>query len=134
MSSLTPSSPPYSSANWAACFPCWSASFRQRCCCCAMLASAVARCCTERAASVRTLMYAAALQADWDPDEVSFVHTLNVIQRSQWRLRQTSSCQRPALRQALLHEVCQERVPPRRLRLQARVVKRTHSRYKRKWY
>ena len=84
--------------------------------------------------AVRTLMYAAALQADWDPDAVSFVQTLNVIQRSQWRLMQACSCQRPALRQALLHEVCQERVPPRRLRLQARVVKRTHSRYKRKWY
>lgn len=84
--------------------------------------------------AVRALMYAAALQADWDPDEVSFVHTINVIQRSQWRLMQASSCQRPALRQALLHEVCQERVPPRRLRFQARVVKRTHSRYKRKWY
>jgi hypothetical protein len=84
--------------------------------------------------AVRTLMYAAALQADWDPDAVSFVHTLNVIQRSQWRLMQACSCQRPALRQALLQEVCQERVPPRRLRLQARVVKRTHSRYKRKWY
>ena len=84
--------------------------------------------------AVRTLMYAAALQADWDPDEVSFVHTVNVIQRSQWRLMQVSGFQRPALRQALLHEVCQERVPPRRLRLQARVVKRTHARYKRKWY
>jgi transposase IS4-like protein/DDE family transposase len=84
--------------------------------------------------AVRTLMYAAALQADWDPDEVSFVHTINVIQRSQWRLMQASDFQRPALRQALLLEVCQERVPPRRLRFQARVVKRTHSRYKRKWY
>ena len=84
--------------------------------------------------AVRTLMYAAALHADWDPDEVSFVLTINVIQRSQWRLMQASASQRPALRQALLHEVCQERVPPRRLRLQARVVKRTHSRYKRKWY
>jgi hypothetical protein len=29
---------------------------------------------------------------------------------------------------------CQERVPARRLRLQARVVKRTRSRYPRKWY
>jgi hypothetical protein len=84
--------------------------------------------------AVRTLMYAAALHADWDPDEVSFAQTLNVIQRSQWPLMQADSFQRPALRQALLHEVCQERVPPRRLRLQARVVKRTHSRYKRKWY
>ncbi len=36
--------------------------------------------------AVRTLMSAAALQADWDPDEVSFVQTINVIQRSQWRL------------------------------------------------
>ncbi|HEV2661963.1 MAG TPA: IS4 family transposase [Ktedonobacteraceae bacterium] len=84
--------------------------------------------------AVRTVMYAAALHADWDPDEVSFVHTINVLQRSQWRLMQASCFQRPALRQALLQEVCQEHVPPRRLRLQARVVKRTHSRYKRKWY
>ena len=79
-------------------------------------------------------MYAAALHADWDPDEVSFVHTVNVIQRSQWRLMQASGSQRPTLRRALLQEVCQERVPPRRLRFQARVIKRTHSRYKRKWY
>ena len=84
--------------------------------------------------AVRMLMYAAALHADWDPDEVSFVHTINVIQRSHWRLMQTSGFQRPALRRALLQEVCQEHVPPRRLRWHARVVKRTHSRYKRKWY
>ena len=84
--------------------------------------------------AVRTLMYAAALQADWDPDEVSFVHTVHVIQRSQWRLLQASCWQRPALRQGLLHEVRQERVPARRLRFQARVVKRTRSRYERKWY
>jgi Insertion element 4 transposase N-terminal/Transposase DDE domain len=84
--------------------------------------------------AVRTLMYAAALQADWDPDEVSFVHTLNVLQRSHWRLMQASSWQRPALRQGVLQEVRQERVPPRRLRFQARVVKRTRSRYQRKWY
>jgi len=84
--------------------------------------------------AVRTLMYAAAVQADWDPDEVSFVHTVNVIQRSQWRLMQASSWQRPALRQGLLQEVRQERVPPRRLRFHARVVKRTRSRYARKWY
>ena len=84
--------------------------------------------------AVRTLMYAAALQADWDPDEVSFVHTIHVLQRSHWRLMQASCWQRPALRQGLLHEVRQERVPPRRLRFQARVVKRTRSRYERKWY
>jgi hypothetical protein len=84
--------------------------------------------------AIRTLMYAAALQAGWDPDEVSFVHTINVLQRSHWRLMQASCWQRPALRQALLQEVRQERVPPRRLRFQARVVKRTRSRYERKWY
>ena len=84
--------------------------------------------------AVRTLMYLAAVQADWDPDEVSFVHTINVLQRSQWRLMQASCWQRPALRQGLLQEVRQERVPPRRLRFQARVVKRTRSRYERKWY
>ena len=84
--------------------------------------------------AVRSLMYLAALQADWDPDEVSFVHTINVLQRSQWRLMQATVWQRPTLREALLQEVRQERVPPRRLRFQARVVKRTRSRYERKWY
>jgi hypothetical protein len=84
--------------------------------------------------AVRILMYAAALQADWDPDEVSFVHTVHVLQRSQWRLMQASYWQRPALRQGLLQEVRQERVPARRLRFHARVVKRTRSRYARKWY
>ena len=84
--------------------------------------------------AVRTVMYAAAVQADWDPDEVSCVHTIHVLQRSQWRLMQASCWQRPVLRQALMHEVRLERVPPRRLRFQARVVKRTRSRYERKWY
>jgi len=84
--------------------------------------------------AIRTLMYLAALQADWDPDEVSFVHTINVLQRSQWRLMQASCWMRPALRFSLLKEIQQERVPPRRLRFQARVVKRTRSRYERKWY
>ena len=57
------------------------------------------------------------------------MQTIHVRERSQWRLMQASFWQRPALRQALLHEVCQERVPPRRLRFQARVVKRTRSGY-----
>ena len=79
-------------------------------------------------------MYAAAVQADWDPDEVSCVHTIHVLQRSQWRLMQASCWQQPTLRQGLLQEVRQERVPARRLRFHARVVKRTRSRYARKWY
>ena len=41
---------------------------------------------------------------------------------------------RPALREALLQEVRQERVGPRRLRFQPRVVKGSRSRYDRKWY
>ncbi len=64
--------------------------------------------------AVRALRYAAALQADWDQDAVSFVHTINVLQRRHWRLMQASGWQRPALRQGLLQEVRQERVPPRR--------------------
>lgn len=84
--------------------------------------------------AVRTLMYAAAVQVDWDPDEVSFVHTLHVIGRSQWRLMQVHSLHRGALRQALLQELREERVPARRLRFHGRVVKRTRSRYPRKSY
>ena len=84
--------------------------------------------------AVRLVMYAVALPVDWDPDEVSFVHIINVLQRSQWRLIQASCWQQPRLREALLQEVRLERMPPRHLRLQARVVERARSRYQRKWY
>jgi hypothetical protein len=84
--------------------------------------------------ATRSLMYLAALQADWDPDEVSFVHTVNVIQRAQSRLMQASCWQLPQLRQALLQEIVQERVPKRRLRFHARVLKRTFPKFKHKRY
>lgn len=84
--------------------------------------------------SVRSLMYLAALQENWDPDEVSFVHTINVLQRSQWRLMQAPSWMAPQKRQELLQEIRQERLPKRRIRFYARVLKRTFPRYKHKRY
>jgi hypothetical protein len=84
--------------------------------------------------AVRSVMYMTALQEGWDPDEVSFVHTINVIQRSQSRLIQATCWQLPQLRQALLKEIAQERVPPRRLRFHPRVLKRTFAKFKHKQY
>lgn len=84
--------------------------------------------------AVRSMMYLAAVQAGWDPDEVSFVHAIHVMQRSQVRFQQANYQRLPHLRQALLQELAQERVPKRRRRFHARVLKRTYPRFKHKHY
>ncbi|GHO87299.1 transposase [Dictyobacter formicarum] len=84
--------------------------------------------------AVRSMMYLAAVQAGWDPDEVSFAHAIHVVQRSQVRFQQANHERLPHLRQALLQELVQERVPKRRLRFHARVLKRTYPRFKHKHY
>ena len=79
-------------------------------------------------------MHLGALLVNEDPDRLSFTHTLMVLQRSVWRFALATPEQYPALRAQLLAEICEERVPPRRLRFQARVVKRTHAKFRRKCY
>jgi hypothetical protein len=82
--------------------------------------------------ALRVLMHLGALLCDEDPDRVSFTHTVAVLRRSLWRFALAIPEQYPLLRAHLLAEVCEERVPPRRLRFQARVVKRARSKYLRK--
>jgi Insertion element 4 transposase N-terminal/Transposase DDE domain len=84
--------------------------------------------------AVRVLMHLGALLVDEDPDRLSFTHTLMVLQRSVWHFALVTAEQVPALRAHLLAEICEVRVPPRRLRFQARVVKRTHAKFRRKCY
>ena len=84
--------------------------------------------------AIRVLMHLGALLVNEDPDRLSFTHTLMVLQRSVWRFALAIPEQYPALRAQLLAEMCEERVPPRRLRFQARVVKRTHAKFRRKCY
>lgn len=83
--------------------------------------------------AIRALMHLGALLVEEDPDRLSFTHTVQVVQRSLWRFALAPTAQYPRLRAQLLAELCEERVPPRRLRFQARVVKRPHSKFKRKW-
>lgn len=83
---------------------------------------------------VRALMHLGALQEEIDPDLLSFTHTLSVLQRTlPWFAIQPDR-EHPALRRRILAMVVEERLPKRRLRFQARVVKRTRSRYERKTY
>jgi hypothetical protein len=84
--------------------------------------------------AVRVLMHLGALLVDEDPDRLSFTHTLRVLQRSVWHFALVSPEQHPRLRAHLLAQVLEERLPPRRLRFQARVVKRTRAKFRRKCY
>ena len=82
--------------------------------------------------AIRSLMHQSAVQADLDPDRLSFTHALCVLDAATWRFAITPQAQHPALLGVLLLELCRELLPPRRLRLNARVVKRVRSKFDRK--
>jgi len=84
--------------------------------------------------ALRVLMHVGALLCDQDPDRVSFTHTVAVLQRCLWRLALAAPELYPLLRAQLLVAGCQERVPARRVRFQARVLKQARSQYLRKCY
>ena len=77
--------------------------------------------------AVRALMAQAAQQAEMDPDRLSFVHALRVL-RSASTLAQVldPSCL-PQQMEHLLQSLREGQVPPRHLRINARVVKRKYS-------
>lgn len=79
---------------------------------------------------VRSLLHLAALQADVDPDRLSFTQTVRLVRRSLSRFARTPSPQHPALRQQVLTQILAERLPPRRLRFQPRLLKRTRSKFR----
>jgi hypothetical protein len=80
--------------------------------------------------AIRGLMHEAALRADEDPDRLSFVHSVRVVQR---RLPRFAAIppprQRKDLHEAVLQEILQERVSSSRNRLNPRGVKRKMSNY-----
>lgn len=84
--------------------------------------------------AIRSLMHLAALQANLDPDRLSFTHTVSVVQRSHWRFALLPPSTFPSLRQRLLQEVSEVRLPPRRFRLQRRVVKQPVSKFRHKQF
>lgn len=81
---------------------------------------------------VRYLMHEAALQADVDPDRISFVGALRLLQDAVPEFQMTAPEQLPELHDRLLRDMARKLLPPRRQRCNPRVVKRKLSNYKRK--
>jgi hypothetical protein len=79
---------------------------------------------------VRALMHEAAQQAGLDPDRLSFVGAIRVLQKAVPEFQMTTPEQLPALYQRLLRDMARKRVPKRRLRSNPRVVKRKMSNFK----
>jgi hypothetical protein len=81
---------------------------------------------------VRAFMHQAALQADLDPDRLSFVGAVRIVQDALIEFQMADPACHPALVIRLLHDLARQRLPKRRDRINPRVVKRTISRFKRK--
>ena len=80
--------------------------------------------------AVRTLMHEAALQAAIDPDRLSFVGALRVLHNAIPEFQMTAPDQLPHLYHRLLRDIAAKRLPPRRLRVNPRVVKRKMSNFR----
>ncbi len=80
--------------------------------------------------AIRFLMHEAALQANIDPDRISFVHALHVIQEAIPEFQMTAPEQLPRLYARLLRDIANKLLPPRRTRTNPRVVKRKMSNFK----
>ena len=79
---------------------------------------------------IRALMYQAALQANLDPDRLSFSGAIRVLRNALPEFQMTAPEQLPALYQRLLRDMAHKRLPQRRLRSNPRVVKRKMSNFK----
>ena len=79
---------------------------------------------------IRALMYEAAQQAQLDPDRLSFIGAIRVLQQAVPEFQMTAPEQLPALYQRLLRDIGRKRLPQRRLRSNPRVVKRKMSNFK----
>ena len=83
--------------------------------------------------ALRSLMHEAALQADLDPDRLSFTHAVEVVSRAVRDFTQWSQHDHPFLKARLLDDLCDDLLPAqRRVRFQARAVKRSKARYESK--
>lgn len=82
--------------------------------------------------AVRSLMHKAALATDQDPDRLSFVSTLRIIQIWIPRLQQACTEALPFLYHNMLLEIGRTTNPPREDRTNPRVVKRKMSNFLRK--
>ena len=81
---------------------------------------------------IRYLMHEAALQADIDPDRLSFVHTVELIKDAIPEFQLVAEDQREQLYQRLLRDIARQPFPERRNRVNPRVVKRKMSNFLKK--
>jgi Insertion element 4 transposase N-terminal/Transposase DDE domain len=81
---------------------------------------------------VRTLMLEAAEQAKISPTQISFTETIHVMDENLIPLSLVNAARREHIVENVLKEISSQRLPKQPIRIQARVVKRSCSRYKRK--
>lgn len=79
---------------------------------------------------IRALMHQAAQQVQLDPDRLSFIEAVRVLQQAVPEFQMTAPEQLPALYQRLLRDIGRKRLPQRRLRSNPRLVKRKMSKFK----
>ncbi len=80
--------------------------------------------------AVRVLMHEAALRVEVDPDRLSFVHALEVVRDAVPEFQMVAEAHQGALYERLLQDIAAKRLPARRCRSNARVVKRKMSNFK----
>lgn len=79
--------------------------------------------------AVRTLMAEAASQWDLDPDRLSFTGALQVISRAIPRMQAAKTELLPAFYEMMLDEIASQLNPPRRNRVNPRVIKQKMSKF-----
>jgi hypothetical protein len=82
--------------------------------------------------AVRSVMHAAALEADVDPDRLSFTNALSLICDAISEFQMVDPLQRTTLFQRLLRDIARHLLPERDNRCNPRVVKRKMSNFPRK--
>jgi len=80
--------------------------------------------------AIRRLMHEAALEANLDPDRLSFVHALEVVQGAVSEFQMVDPAQTGQLYARMLRDIASVRLPARRLRSNPRVVKQKMSNFK----
>ena len=75
------------------------------------------------------LRHQAALANDIDPDRISFVHTVRVVQRAIPAFQRAPARLLPLLHKQMLREIAEEILPVRRIRYYPRVVKKKMSKF-----
>ncbi len=83
--------------------------------------------------ALRAWMHRAAVQADLDPERLSFTQALQAVDHAMHSFSIVAQKDRPRIIRRLLLDMARHPLPPRRFRINARVVRQPRSKWKRKW-